>query len=199
MGRYQRRRRTAFDTWQILGVLLVIILGLLVVAFVGGIDFKILDFFTQSFVWIVAPFIILVSAFLVYLYIRDRRLVRALRISDVDGMAGIEFEKYVAEILRQKGYKVILTPPSNDFGVDLVVDKDGIKHAVQLKRYSVKVDRKAISDAVAGLQYYKCSRAVVVTNSLFTEAAKEFAQANDCILIDRNKLSEWIYNFQQGK
>ena len=106
MGRYQRRRRTAFDTWQILGVLLVIILGLLVVAFVGGIDFKILDFFTQSFVWIVAPFIILVSAFLVYLYIRDRRLVRALRISDVDGMAGIEFEKYVAEILRQKDIKL---------------------------------------------------------------------------------------------
>ena len=49
-----------------------------------------------------------------------------------------------------------------------------------------------MSDAVAGKEYYKCNKAMVVTNSHFTNLAEEFAAKTGCILIGREELIEWI-------
>jgi restriction system protein len=90
----------------------------------------------------------------------------------------------------------MFTATSHDYGVDIIASKDGVKTAVQLKRYSNTVGRAAISDAVAGMAHYKCNQTMVVTSNYFTKEAKELASSNNCVLVDRDKLSEWIYNFQ---
>jgi hypothetical protein len=112
-------------------------------------------------------------------------------------MTGIDFERYVAALLKTQGYQSRITKGSGDFGVDIVAEKDGIKYAVQVKRHRGKVSRHAISDAVAGKSMYKCDSSMVITNSFFTEDAKKLAKSADCLLIDRGELANWIVNLQE--
>lgn len=127
-----------------------------------------------------------------------RKALRALEISHIDVMKGEEFEAYVAELLRFRGYKTHMTPRSGDYGVDIVASKDGVKTAVQIKRYSKKLDQKPIREAVTGMavRQYGCTKAMVVTNSTFTQAATFLAAESGCELVDREKLSEWVLTFQ---
>jgi len=85
---------------------------------------------------------------------------------------------------------------SNDYGVDLIIDKDKERIAVQVKRSKNQITRKAISDAVAGMKYYHCTKAMVVTNSKFTEDAREFARGTECVLVDRAILQQWLDAFK---
>ena len=127
-----------------------------------------------------------------------RKALRALQIAHIDAMTGEEFEEYVAELLRSQGYKTRMTPRSGDYGVDIVALKGGIKTAVQIKRYSKKLDQKPIREAVTGMavKQYGCTKAMVVTNSTFTKAAIFLAAESGCRLVDREKLGGWILTFQ---
>lgn len=100
-------------------------------------------------------------------------------------MNGHEYEYQVAKYLRGHGYTgVTVTKGSGDFGVDVIAHKGGHKYAVQCKYYSNSVGLSAVQEAVTGMAYYKCDRAMVVTNSSFTKAARDLARANNVLLLD---------------
>jgi HJR/Mrr/RecB family endonuclease len=122
--------------------------------------------------------------------------MKALQMSDVDNMNGLDFEQYVAVLFRHRGYTARVTKASGDLGVDIILEKDGIRYGVQVKRYSKPVSRLAVSDAVGGLKHYKCQGAIVVTNNYFTRDALELARSNNCQLVDRDLLADWISDFQ---
>lgn len=117
---------------------------------------------------------------------RSVKLNRSM--AEIDNMSGLDFEKYVATLLKQQGYTKIKLTEKFDYGVDIIAHKDGIRWGVQVKRYSDLVKMAAVQQAVAGLKYYRCHRAMVVTNSTFSKQAKTLAVANECVLIDRLKL-----------
>jgi len=110
----------------------------------------------------------------------------------VDAMSGAAFESLAKTYLEGRGYQVSNMRASNDYGVDLIANKGAERIAVQCKRSKNPISRKAISDAVAGMKYYKCTRAMVVTNNRFTEDAREFARGTDCELVDRTVLEQWL-------
>ena len=112
--------------------------------------------------------------------------------AEVDKMSGIAFEKLVAILMKSQGYEVGNLRASNDYGVDIIANSKTYRIAVQVKRSKNKITRKAISDAVAGMKYYNCNKAMVVTNSEFTEDAREFARGTDCTLVDRTVLKSWL-------
>ncbi len=118
---------------------------------------------------------------------KKRQLKRTLQ--KIDAMNGFEFEEYSKIFFTSKGFEVSITQKSGDYGADLIIEKDGIKWAVQAKRYSHKVSPKAIQEVVSSKAYYACEKACVITNSYFTQAAQKLAQANEVILIDRD---EWV-------
>lgn len=100
-------------------------------------------------------------------------------------MDGHDYEYLVARYLKAHGYTgVTVTKGSGDFGVDVIAHKGGHKYAVQCKYYSNSVGLSAVQEAVAGMAYYKCDRAMVVTNSSFTKAARDLARANNVLLLD---------------
>lgn len=129
--------------------------------------------------------------FAFYLADKRRQALRLLDMAHVDIMTGLEFERWCGEQLRQRGYKVTFTP-INDYGVDIVARRDGVRTAVQVKRYKRALDQKPVREAVAGMLQYKCTRSMVITNSYFTAAAKVLAHTNNCELIDREKLAQWL-------
>ncbi len=124
---------------------------------------------------------------------------RALQLADVDQMTGTRFEELIEALLTQQGYRVRHTGQSGDLGVDLVAVRPPEKIAVQCKRQSEPVSRRAVSDAFAGMRHYGCNRAMVVTNSAFSPGARELARSTGCVLVDREMLGRWILAFQNGR
>lgn len=124
----------------------------------------------------------------------NQKKLKELKMSQIDGMDGHSFEHFIADLLRARGFRnVVVTVGSGDFGVDITCEKDEARYAVQCKRYAQPVSRRAISDAVAGKSHYRCTSAMVITNSYFTPKAVEFSRSAKCELIDRDKLKEWIF------
>lgn len=121
--------------------------------------------------------------------VRRDALYRASGQAAVDAMAGVEFERYVAAVLRGVGYTVELTRATGDFGVDLIAIRDGIRTAVQCKRQSRVVNGAAIQQVVAGATVYDCTATMVVSNHRYTRAAQQLADAHGCVLVDRTRLA----------
>ena len=129
---------------------------------------------------------------------REKEKFNAMQVADIDSMTGLEFEAFLQKILTALYYQVNLTTASNDFGVDLVAIKGDDKIAIQAKRQQSKVSRRAISDAVAGMRHYNCTKAMVITNNEFSKGALQFAQSTNCLLINRDKLANLIIAAQNA-
>ena len=111
-----------------------------------------------------------------------------------DDMDGAEFEQYCAELLEAKGFEnVEMTPPSHDYGIDIIADRDGISYAIQCKCYSDPIGIKAIQEAYAGKDYYNAMIGAVMTNQSFTKTAKEFADKLNIILWDGDYVMDLIH------
>lgn len=113
---------------------------------------------------------------------------------NIDEMKGQDFERYCANLLIAYGFcNVEVTRGSGDQGVDIIAKYDGVKVAIQCKRYSHKLGNGPIQEVVAGKNYYNCSRAMVITNNFFTDSAIDLAKANNVLLWNRNDLMQLIY------
>lgn len=171
---------------------LVIILGLVCAATYFGLP----DDSRQPFLVVsVALLLCALVAIVTYgLWKRDkeRKKLRAMDMAGISTMDGLMFEKYLAELLRSRGYSGIVLSERFDLGVDIIAVKDAVRWGIQAKRYSGTVKADAVRQVVAGLTAYKCQRAMVITNSHFSRPAKKIAESNNCVLVDGDQLSEWI-------
>ena len=119
-------------------------------------------------------------------------------LSHIDEMSadGWSFERYTAELLRKCGYdKAEVTSGSNDYGVDVIAEKGGVRFAIQCKCYSNKLNNKPVQEVLAGMSHYNAHVGVVITNNYFTANAIQLAKDNNVLLWDRDKLAEMIEPF----
>ena len=127
---------------------------------------------------------------------QKKNRLAASGIADIDTMDGKAFEEYLEVLFGKLGYKVERTRYVGDYGADLITQKDGVKTVVQAKRYGKAVGIKAVQEAVAAKGMYRCTEAMVVTNSTFTRAAVELARANRVVLWDRDRLVEKLLSIR---
>lgn len=118
---------------------------------------------------------------------------------EIDQMEGRDFERYLRYLFRDLGYQTTRTPVTGDFGADLILLKDGFKIAVQAKRYKKPVGIKAVQEVHSSLLKYDCDKAIAITNSTFTKAAKDLAEHTKVELWDREKLEEVINSVKKSK
>ena len=102
------------------------------------------------------------------------------RFADVYSISPRRFEQLVADVYKQIGYDVILTPQTRDGGRDMVLlGKENERIIVECKRYSS--DRKigvGIVNSILGVQLALGERrARIVTTSTFTFPAQERARS----------------------
>lgn len=113
-------------------------------------------------------------------------------IYQMDHMEGHAFEHWCADLLQRYGYEdVEVTPGSNDQGVDVLAQKDGIRYAIQCKCYSSDLGNAPVQEVNTGKAIYHCHVGVVMTNRYFTQGAKD-AAATGTLLWDRDKLIQMI-------
>lgn len=119
-----------------------------------------------------------------------------LHISKMDDMSGQELEFAIREIYEKRGYTATLTKATGDYGVDIVARHKGKVLAIQAKRYSKPVGVKAVQEVASGCRFYGASDPIVITNSTFTDNAKNLARSLSVKLIDRKDLQKmWAETF----
>lgn len=114
----------------------------------------------------------------------------------IDAMKGEEFELFSAGLLARLGFKEIETTEiSGDQGIDLFATFQGERYGFQCKRWRSSVGNSAVQEAHAGKAYYKLDRAIVITNSRFTQSAKALAKETNVELWDRQILREILHRY----
>jgi restriction system protein len=139
-------------------------------------------------------FLGLISLLIIYKTLKKVKIWRRNHnpsMSVKDKMTGIEFERYVARLLRSKGYSHIRLTEEYDYGIDIIAIKDGVTWGIQVKRYSGLVKADAVRQVVTALKKYHCDRAMVISNSTYSNVAKVLARSNKCVLVDRSILTRW--------
>lgn len=152
---------------------------------------EILDGHESSLTFILS---VLIFVFLWTIYNKGKKKSSFLiaKMNDIDLMDGVQFEKFLALLFQLRGYKVLPTKTSGDFGADLILKKSGRCIIVQAKRYSKPVGLKAVQEVNSAIKVYKAHEAWVVTNNEFTKSAITLARVNDVRLIGRKELINLI-------
>jgi len=176
MNYYQQAFKFILDFWQLWLILFVIIVLRL---FFDWFDFKIDNWhirrrFAKGEKWR-----------------SDRELIQWLR-----GMKPIEFEKYIADLFRRLGYKTEAVGGSHDEGIDVIAEKDGVKHYIQCKKYFSKhqVGSPEIREFYGALAaHFGNGEGWFITTNKFTPEAEKFAEDKPIVLINQFKLVEYIH------
>lgn len=111
----------------------------------------------------------------------------------IDQLDGQDFEQWCALFLSYSGFDgITVTKASGDHGIDIIAKKDNRNYAIQCKRYSGNVGNKAIQEAYSGCAFYRADIPVVMTNSYFTNAAKQEAANLGVVLWDRSTIAKQL-------
>lgn len=126
-------------------------------------------------------------------------------------MSPTAFEHLVVDVLLAMGYggpagRGTVTPPSNDGGVDGIIDQDALglsKIYVQAKRYAKDhvVSRPDLQNFVGAL-HGKATQGVFITSSSFTSGARGYAEelggGISLVLIDGEHLARLMIKYGVG-
>ncbi len=120
----------------------------------------------------------------------DRELLYWLR-----GMSPSAFEDYIADLFNKLGYKTEARGGSHDEGVDVIAEKDGVKHYIQCKKFITSVVHvAAVRDFYGAIaDHLAKEKAYFITTNKFTLEAEKFAEDKPIELIDGHKLVEYIH------
>lgn len=115
---------------------------------------------------------------------------------DLNKLGGHEFEDLVQQLLIKMGFKTEGRQPSADGGVDIVAVSSepfvGGRYVVQCKRYSGSVSSPIIRDLYGVVNASNANKGILITTSLFTSDAIEFAKDKPIELIDGVRLVELL-------
>ncbi|MGP8116092.1 MAG: restriction endonuclease [Methanoregula sp.] len=128
--------------------------------------------------------------------LQNQAQLQWIKSQNIHSMSGTQFESYLKKIFENLGYSVQTTAQTNDQGADLIIRDSRESIAIQIKRYSKNVGNAAVQEAVAAVSYYGTNRGMVITNSGFTKAAYDLANANNVELIDGQKLNFLIIKME---
>ena len=98
-------------------------------------------------------------------------------------MSGVEFEDWVAEYFRNRGYAVEPTPATGDHGIDLILRKDSAVFGVQCKRWNDAIGEPVLRDFYGSVSNGSFVGGFVVTTSSFTDPARLFAEGKPITLV----------------
>ena len=89
-----------------------------------------------------------------------------VNVESIDQMTGVDFEKILIRKLQKIGFRVTETPGSGDYGADIILDdEDETRFIIQCKRFSSRVNLKAVQEVVAAMKHYSADYAIVATNN----------------------------------
>src|SRR3712207_5587612 len=86
----------------------------------------------------------------------------ARRFELVRAMSGPQFEAFVADLFRAMGHRATVLGGAGYQGLDVIVDYEGQRVAVQCKNCKRAVGNKPVQEIYAGARHHRCEQAWVV-------------------------------------
>jgi HEAT repeat protein len=118
--------------------------------------------------------------------------IDALLAEDWRSLRDSLFEDFIVRVFRALGYQAERKGGKGDRGLDILLAVGSNQICIQTKGYSNKLDAQPIREAVTGREYHKCDFCIVITNSEFTEDARETARGVSCGLIEGMHIPDLI-------
>jgi restriction system protein len=118
-----------------------------------------------------------------------------------ENLDGYEFEEFVAELWRRRGWNARVTRGSGDGNIDVVAEHDMVTGEKRTNREMIQAKHKSKGNTVGvgTVRRTKGSEVVepqdnlvVVTTGTFTSGAREAAEKNNVELVDKEKLREMV-------
>ncbi len=113
-----------------------------------------------------------------------------------------DFQNFISHLFIENGYNLVPTSYSPDYSAHIIVSNEGVKTAVQVRRYheAHKIGVPEVHQIVAAQQYYNCQQAMVITTSSFQAAARELANKHEVISWGWQRLEKAIRDtFMEGQ
>ncbi len=116
-----------------------------------------------------------------------------------NNLNGHEFEEFVAELWKARGWDARVTSGSGDGNIDVIAEHDMVTGENRTNREMIQAKHKSMGNKVGPGTIRKTKGServkprdnlVVVTTGSFTSGAKEAAEKNEVELVDKNKLRE---------
>ena len=132
--------------------------------------------------------------------IRNFRLISKSRSrQDLMEMTPTQFEHLCRMLFQNQGYKVLVTRPANDQGIDLSASKGDYRITAQCKRYTRhSVGRPDLQQFYGTFEAERADHGYFLTTSKFTQPAIDFARRKPITLIDGRELACWINRYASG-
>lgn len=112
-----------------------------------------------------------------------------------------QFEVFCSELLKCKYEKVTLTPPSNDYGRDIVCfDKYGNKIFVECKHYkSSYVGREICQKLIGSMIMLNADKGIIINTGKYHKNAYEvLRKVGNLELLDKDDIREMILNMDKS-
>ena len=122
-----------------------------------------------------------------YLFVETKRAGRLGRLIELTWQ---DFERFVGQAFRERGFRVNATPTGPDGGIDLELRKDGELYLVQCKRWRArKVGVETVRELYGVMAARGAVGGYVVTSGEFSAEARRFAEGRNIELWDGTKLN----------
>ncbi len=120
-----------------------------------------------------------------------------------ENLSGLQFEKEVAKVFRDLGYMATVTKASGDGGVDIILNKDGKRIAVQCKHHAKPVGPNDVRALMGVLYSQNFDAGIFVSLNGFTQSVyTEFLHSKSdkkLDLIGINKIKELVAKAERMK
>jgi len=125
---------------------------------------------------------------------RFRPATTADLIEQLRAIDWFQFEKLVALVYEKRGYSVTRRGGANpDGGIDLVIEKDGQRSAVQCKQWKTwNVGVKAVREFLGALTDAGISKGIFITLRGYSGDAKQLAEKHDIEIVNEIGLAQML-------
>jgi len=187
--RRRRKRQESFGE----GAIRISLLPLAVFIYAG---FVLLKRSPLQAISLIGLSILAILTLVLYLYLqnKDSKETTRRRIVSETNWANLspdEFEQYVSELFRTKGFTTTITGRSGDGGVDIRAAKGDNKVIIQCKRYRGVVGVPEMREFASVVQRAGVKVGYFVTTSHFSHEAEDWALMERIELVDQDRLSGW--------
>lgn len=125
---------------------------------------------------------------------RDR-LLRESQLAVADAMTGPQFEKYMADLLKFRGFQdVRVVGGAGDGGIDILArDSTGAQIACQCKRQAANVSVAVVRQLIGSVNHeHRGKIPYLVTTAMLTRPARDLARQARVHVVDRPLLGTWM-------
>ncbi len=155
-------------------------------------------FFKNTYLAFALFFAIIGSPLIIILIYKKRKTMKFFNsrnsLEKIKALTPDQFESFVCDLFEKLGYKAEKVGGPNDGGIDVIAEKDAVKHYIQCKKFiTQQVSVGAMRDFYGAItDKLSDAKAFFITTNVFTLEAEKFAEGKPIELIDGRRLMEYV-------